>query len=221
MSWKDFIISESEKDYYKTLSDFVVADAKENFVFPKHENVFNAFKLCPLKKVKVVILGQDPYHGPDQAHGLSFSVQDNIAIPPSLKNIFAEIKSDLNSEKVFANGNLTSWAKQGVLLLNTILTVRKGEPLAHRGKGWEQFTDAAISLVSKQDRPIVYLLWGATARAKKKLITSSVQHLVLEAPHPSPLSAHTGFLGCHHFSKTNDFLINNEQSPINWESVTT
>lgn len=217
-SWKDFINQEIKKSYFKNLSKFLIKESKEFFIFPKHENVLIAFKYCPLKDVDVVILGQDPYHGPNQANGLSFSVPNGQPIPPSLRNIFTEVKNDLGLDQDFKWGNLTPWARQGVLLLNTVLTVRKGEPGSHKNMGWETFTDAAISLINEQDRPIVYMLWGAYARSKKNLITNS-KHLVLEAPHPSPLSAYTGFMGCRHFSKANLFLAENKALPVNWELV--
>ncbi len=218
MTWKEFIDQEAKKPYFKKLSSFLVKESKEFFIYPRHEDVLNAFKYCPLKDVDVVILGQDPYHGPEQAHGMAFSVPNGQPMPPSLRNIFTEVKNDLGLYQRFHWTNLTPWARQGVLLLNTVLTVRKVEPGSHKGKGWENFTDAAISLVNKQDRPIVYMLWGAFARSKKELITNP-KHLVLEAPHPSPLSAHTGFMGCRHFSKTNDFLLQHKALPIDLEKV--
>lgn len=218
MDWKKFIDQEAKKPYFKKLSSFLIKESKEFFIYPRHEEVLNAFKYCPLKDVSIVILGQDPYHGPEQAHGMSFSVPNGQPIPPSLRNIFAEVKSDLRLDVDLRFTNLTPWARQGVLLLNTVLTVRKGEPGSHKGKGWETFTDAAISLVNEQDRPIVYMLWGAFARNKKELITNP-KHLVLEAPHPSPLSAYTGFMGCRHFSKANDFLIQHKALPVDWEKV--
>lgn len=218
MTWKEFIDQEAKKPYFKKLSSFLVKESKQHFIYPRHEDVLNAFKYCPLRDVDVVILGQDPYHGPEQAHGMAFSVPNGQPMPPSLRNIFAEVKSDLGLDQRFHWTNLTPWARQGVLLLNTVLTVRKGEPGSHKGKGWENFTDAAISLVNKQDRPIVYMLWGAFARSKKELITNP-KHLVLEAPHPSPLSAYTGFMGCKHFSKANEFLIQHKALPVDWEKV--
>jgi uracil-DNA glycosylase len=176
--------------------------------------MYNAFKLTPLDQVKVVILGQDPYHGANQAHGLAFSVQPECEVPPSLRNIYKEINSDIGSHQ-FPHGNLTSWAEQGVLLLNTVLTVRANSANSHRDMGWETFTDQVIQTVNEQDRPIVYLLWGSAAKNKKVLITNS-KHFVLEAAHPSPLSAYNGFFGCKHFSKANQFLTTNNIQPINW-----
>ncbi len=176
-------------------------------------DIFNAFKFCPYEDVKVVILGQDPYHGEGQAHGLAFSVKKGVEIPPSLKNIYKELESDIGFEPP-AHGCLESWAKQGVFLLNTSLTVRKGQPLSHHGKGWETFTDHVISLLSQREKPMVFLLWGGNARSKKPLIDRS-RHLVLEAPHPSPLSAYAGFFGCKHFSKANDFLAKIGES-VDW-----
>lgn len=215
MNWKEFIEQESGKEYYSKLYKFLFEEGKTNIIYPPHNHLMSAFKLCPLDKVKVIILGQDPYHGPNQAHGLSFSVPPGEAIPPSLKNIFKEIKSDLSLEKNFTSGNLTGWAEQGVLLLNSILTVRANQAGSHREHGWEKFTDEAIKLINGLDSSVVFMLWGGFAKSKKKLITNP-QHLVLEAAHPSPLSAHNGFLGCKHFSKTNEFLISKSYTPINW-----
>jgi uracil-DNA glycosylase len=184
-------------------------------VFPPDKFIFNAFNVTPFEKIKVVILGQDPYHGYGQAHGLSFSVPHGINSPPSLKNIFKELKADLNIE-IPNNGNLTKWANQGVFLLNSFLTVESNLPASHQNIGWEQFTDFCISAISKQKENVVFLLWGKFAQEKSKLIDSS-KHLVLLAPHPSPFSAHTGFIGCKHFSKTNDYLISKKIEPIDWQ----
>jgi uracil-DNA glycosylase len=184
-------------------------------VFPPDKFIFNAFNVTPFEKIKVVILGQDPYHGYGQAHGLSFSVPHGINSPPSLKNIFKELKADLNIE-IPNNGNLTKWANQGVFLLNSFLTVESNLPASHQSIGWEQFTDFCISAISKQKENVVFLLWGKFAQEKSKLIDSS-KHLVLLAPHPSPFSAHTGFIGCKHFSKTNDYLISKKIEPIDWQ----
>lgn len=218
MSWKDFIDSESKKDYFKKLSDFLVEDSKSYIIYPRHAEVLNAFKYCPLNNVKVVILGQDPYHGPDQAHGLSFSVPNGQTMPPSLRNIFLEIKNDLGWKEPNKFTNLTPWTRQGVLLLNSVLTVRHGDPASHKNKGWEQFTDSAIKLVSEQTQPIVFMLWGSFAKNKKNLITNP-NHLVLEAAHPSPFSAHNGFFGCKHFSRANEFITNHGGSPIDWSTA--
>lgn len=213
MNWKDIFNEEFSKDYYKQLIKSVLNDAQNNNVYPPHQDIFNAFKLTPLDKVKVVILGQDPYHGPNQAHGLSFSVNSGIKTPPSLNNIFKEIKSDVNVS--LSDNCLIPWAKQGVLLLNSFLTVVEGKPLSHSKIGWQTFTDTIISHINNVDAPIVYLLWGAPSRKKKDLITNP-KHLVLEAAHPSPLSAHNGFFGCKHFSKTNEFLKQNNLTEIDW-----
>lgn len=214
MSWKQFIESESKKDYYKIIIDHVQQDAKKHTIYPKHEDIFNAFKYCSLDKVKVVILGQDPYINPGQAHGLSFSVPTDTQLPPSLKNIFKELKSDLGIDTP-AHGCLELWARQGVLLLNSTLTVRQGQSNSHKNFGWETFTDAAIKKVNELEQPIVYLLWGSHARSKNKYITNS-KHLVLESVHPSPLSAHNGFFGSKPFSQVNKFLIKNNVEPIDW-----
>lgn len=213
MDWKTLIKKESEKDYFKNLSLFLQEDAKQHTIYPKHKDLFKALKFCPMDKIKVLILGQDPYHGPNQAHGLSFSVPEGQPQPPSLKNIFKELNLDLGVN--FLNGCLINWAEQGVLLLNSVLTVRQGQPNSHQGKGWETFTDTVIQQINLLDRPIVHLLWGSYARKKKQLITNS-NHLVLETVHPSPLSAYNGFFGCKHFSKTNNFLIQHNLDPIDW-----
>ena len=215
MNWNDIISEEKKKPYYQALTNFLIEDGKTNTIYPDSKLVFNAFKLCPLDKVKVVILGQDPYHGPNQAHGLSFSVPDTESIPPSLRNIFKEIKSDLNVSGNFTHGNLESWAKQGVLLLNSVLTVRASQAGSHQKKGWEQFTDEIIRAIDFSSQPKVFIFWGSFAKNKKVLL-SNPSHLVLEAAHPSPLSAHNGFFGCKHFSKTNEFLVKNGMQPIDW-----
>lgn len=213
-TWKSALGEEFEKPYFQSLS----ADVREAYlsgpVFPPPALVFNAFNMCPLTELKVVILGQDPYHGEGQAHGLSFSVPDGIKTPPSLKNIYKEIESDLG-KKIPESGNLERWATQGVLLLNATLTVLPGKPGSHQGKGWEQFTDAVINTISNQKEHVVFLLWGNFARSKAALIDTE-KHLVLEAPHPSPFSAHSGFFGCKHFSKTNTYLESHNNSPIDW-----
>jgi uracil-DNA glycosylase len=213
-SWKRVLEDEFEKDYFKTLIETVRSKYLSTSVFPHPKLIFNALDLCPFENVRVVILGQDPYHGKGQAHGLSFSVQDGIKIPPSLKNIYKEIASDLHKE-VPESGNLERWATQGVLLLNATLTVEESKPGSHQGIGWEQFTDAIIKKVSNEREQVVFLLWGNYARAKKALIDTN-KHLVLEAPHPSPFSAYTGFFGSRHFSQTNTYLKKYNQPEIDW-----
>lgn len=213
-NWNELIKEEKQKDYFKNLVKFVQINGKKYTIYPDHKLVYSAFNLCHYDDVKVVILGQDPYHGPNQAHGLAFSVMNNVPVPPSLMNIFKEINSDL-SIPIPSTGCLTPWAKQGVLLLNTILTVNEGQPGSHKGFGWEVFTDKVISCINQNNNPIVFLLWGAFAKSKKKLLTNP-NHLILEASHPSPLGAYMGFKGCKHFSKTNEFLIKNNLKPIDW-----
>jgi len=201
--WLAPLKGEFAKPYYKELYQKVLQEYRTVKVFPPANDIFNAFHLTPLSEVKVVILGQDPYHNDGQAHGLCFSVQPGTDIPPSLVNIYQELQTDLGCY-IPNNGYLEKWAKQGVLLLNTVLTVRAHQANSHRGIGWEQFTDAVIRILNEQDRPIVFLLWGSPARAKKAMLNNP-KHLVLEAPHPSPLSAYRGFFGCRHFSMTNRF----------------
>ncbi len=213
-SWKKKLDEEFTKPYFSELATFIKQEYKTREVYPPGKYIFHAFEMCPLEKVKVVILGQDPYHGPGQAHGLCFSVQKGVPMPPSLLNIFKEINSDLG-KKMPADGHLDRWAAQGVLLLNTTLTVRKGGPGSHQGRGWEIFTDRVIQLISAERSGVVFLLWGAHAGKKSSLIDSA-RHYILKAPHPSPLSAHRGFLGCGHFSKANAFLKENGEVPINW-----
>lgn len=213
-SWKQVLGSEFDKDYFKELAQSVREAYLNGPVYPPPKFIFNAFALCPFEQVKVVILGQDPYHGPGQAHGLSFSVPDGVTIPPSLRNIYKEIESDLG-KKIPESGNLEHWAKQGVLLLNASLTVQKSQPNSHQPLGWELFTDAAIRAVSEEKEHVVFLLWGKFAQNKEGLIDVS-KHLVLKAPHPSPFSADRGFFGCQHFSKTNEYLKNHKLKPIDW-----
>lgn len=213
--WKEALAPEFQKEYYKELYFKVREEYNTRQIFPKAGDLFNAFHYTPLSEVKVVILGQDPYHNVGQAHGLCFSVQPGIDIPPSLVNIYKEMQDDIGTY-IPNNGYLVKWAKQGVLLLNTVLTVRAHEANSHRGIGWERFTDAIISLLNEQDRPIVFLLWGAPAQKKKAMLTNP-KHLILEAPHPSPLSAYRGFFGSRHFSKTNDFLEKNGYDVIDWQ----
>lgn len=212
--WDEILEDEFKKDYYLQLREFLKQEYGSYTVFPPMEDIFNSLRYADYDNIKVVIIGQDPYHEPNQAHGLAFSVKKGCQIPPSLKNIYAEIKTDLGIEPP-KHGELTSWAKQGVLLLNNALTVRMGQANSHRGKGWELLTDRIIELVNEKSEPVVYLLWGANAREKTKIINNP-KHLVLTAAHPSPLSARNGFFGCKHFSKANDFLVKNGLEPINW-----
>ncbi|MBP6881423.1 MAG: uracil-DNA glycosylase [Candidatus Pacebacteria bacterium] len=213
-SWKTALAEEFEKPYFADLSKVVKEAYLSRVVFPAPRDVFNAFTLCPFDQVKVVILGQDPYHGVGQAHGLSFSVPDGVKTPPSLQNIYKEIRSDIGTE-VPASGNLEHWARQGVLLLNVTLTVEQSKPASHQGLGWETFTDSVIKTISDQKEHVVFLLWGKFARSKATLIDQS-KHLVLEAPHPSPFSAHSGFFGCKHFSKANAYLLKHRLQEIIW-----
>ncbi|MCR5692015.1 MAG: uracil-DNA glycosylase [Eubacterium sp.] len=214
-AWKEALQEEYSKDYYKDLFLFVKKAYSEAVVYPPSDELFTAFHRTPMENVKVVILGQDPYHNEGQAHGLCFSVKPGTDLPPSLVNIYKELKEDLGIS-IPSHGCLNSWADQGVLLLNTVLTVEAHKPLSHRGKGWEEFTDAVIQKINEIPRPIVFILWGGPARSKKKLLNNP-KHLILEAPHPSPLSAYRGFFGSKPFSKTNDFLISQGLEPINWE----
>lgn len=214
--WLPCIKQEFTKPYYKELYTFVKHEYDTRIIYPPAEDIFNAFHFTPLSKVKVMILGQDPYHNENQAHGLSFSVLPTQKdIPPSLVNIYQELHDDLGCY-IPNNGYLKKWADQGVLLLNTVLTVRAHQANSHQGKGWEQFTDAVIEAVNAQDRPIVYLLWGRPAQSKIPMLTNS-KHLILKAPHPSPLSAYRGFFGCRHFSQANAFLEKNGIEPIYWQ----
>ena len=206
---------EFRKPYYADLYNKVLEEYETQQIFPASEDIFNAFNLTPLSKVKVVILGQDPYHGDGQAHGLCFSVKPDVAIPPSLVNIYQELRDDLGCS-IPDNGYLVKWAEQGVLMLNTVLTVRAHQAYSHRGIGWESFTDAAIRILNEQDRPIVFILWGKPAQSKKNMLNNK-NHRILEAPHPSPLSAYRGFFGSKPFSKTNAFLKANGVEPIDWQ----
>ena len=214
-SWKKRLADEFEKDYFKQLTDFVKQEYRQGTVYPPGPYMFNAFEHCPFDKVKVVILGQDPYHEPGQAHGLCFSVKPDVDIPPSLVNIYQELHDDLGCY-IPNNGYLVKWAEQGVLMLNTVLTVRAHMANSHHGKGWEEFTDAAIRALNAQDRPIVFILWGRPAQMKKSMLNNP-NHLILEAPHPSPLSAYRGFFGSRPFSKTNKFLKEHGVDPIDWQ----
>ena len=213
--WQQPLEVEFKKPYYKDLYKKVLEEYRSRQIFPNPDDIFNAFHLTPLKDVKVVILGQDPYHNDGQAHGLCFSVKPDVEVPPSLVNIYKELQDDLGC-RIPNNGYLVKWAKQGVLMLNTVLTVRAHQANSHRGIGWEQFTDAVIRAVDAQDRPIVFLLWGRPAQMKKSMLHNP-KHLILEAPHPSPLSAYRGFFGCKHFSQTNAFLEKNGIEPIDWQ----
>ncbi len=209
-SWDALLADQFSAPYYLQLREFLKAEYRAGAVFPPPEDIFNALKATPYEKVKVVLLGQDPYHGEGQAHGMCFSVRKGVALPPSLKNIYKELERELGIAPA-AHGCLQKWAEEGVLLLNTVLTVRQGAPASHRGKGWEQLTDRIITLLDQRPEPLVFLLWGSHARAKKDLIKNP-RHLILESAHPSPLSAHSGFFGCDHFIKANEFL----NRPIDW-----
>lgn len=213
--WLQAVGEEFHKDYYKKLYSFVVDEYSKCVVYPPADDIFNAFHLTPLKDVKCVIIGQDPYHNVGQAHGLCFSVKPDVDVPPSLVNIYKELHDDLGCY-IPNNGYLVKWAKQGVLMLNTVLTVRAHSANSHQGHGWEKFTDAVIQAVNKKDSPVVFLLWGSPAQKKASMLTNP-KHLILKAPHPSPLSAYRGFFGCKHFSKTNDFLVKNGMEPIDWQ----
>ncbi|MDY7115787.1 uracil-DNA glycosylase [Halomonas sp. SSL-5] len=214
--WQQWLEEELKASYMQALRDFLAAEkAARKVIYPHSSEWFRAFELTPLERVKVVILGQDPYHGPGQAHGLCFSVRPGVRIPPSLANIYKELAADVGVQPV-SHGNLEHWARQGVLLLNASLTVEQGNAGSHRGRGWEAFTDRAIETVSEHAEPSVFLLWGSPARKKKALIDTS-RHLVLESPHPSPLSAHRGFFGNHHFSRANAFLVEHGREPIDWQ----
>lgn len=213
--WLAPLSPEFKKPYYAELYKKIKEEYSTRQIFPPADEIFTAFELTPLSEVKVVIIGQDPYHGDGQAHGLCFSVKPDIETPPSLVNIYKELNSDLGCD-IPNNGYLTKWAKQGVLMLNTVLTVRAHQANSHRSIGWETFTDAAIRVLNEQDRPIVYLLWGKPAQMKKSMLNNP-KHLILEAPHPSPLSAYRGFFGCRHFSRTNEFLKENGLEPIDWQ----
>lgn len=213
-TWNEILAEEMEKDYYQQLQAFVQKRRAEVRVFPEEKNVFNALKLTPFESVKVVILGQDPYHGFGQAHGLSFSVQKGIPLPPSLKNIYKELQEDIGGE-LPTEGDLSHWAKQGVLLLNTVLTVEEGNANSHKGKGWERLTNRLIESLNELKHPVIFILWGKPAQDKEKLITNP-SHVILKSPHPSPLSAYRGFFGSKPFSRINDILIQQGQIPIRW-----
>ena len=215
-SWMNVLSVEFQQDYFKNLMEFITSEKnKGKLIFPSSPDIYNAFNLTPLNKVKVVILGQDPYHGDGQAHGLSFSVKDDIKLPPSLKNMFKELEDDIDAFQLPTSGNLSKWAAQGVLLLNTILTVEANKAASHQKQGWEQFTDNVIKLVSKECEHVVFLLWGKYAEQKERLIDEQ-KHLILKAAHPSPFSAYRGFFGCKHFSKVNEYLNSEGRTAIDW-----
>lgn len=214
-SWKEKLKKEFKSIYFKQLVEFIKSEYQNHKIYPPAKDIFNAFNFCPFDKTRVIIIGQDPYHGAGQAHGLCFSVSEGVKSPPSLMNIFKEIKEDLKIS-IPNSGNLEHWAYQGVLMLNATLTVRAKQPGSHQNKGWEQFTDAVIQCLSDEKENLVFLLWGSYAQ-KKGVIINRNKHLVLESPHPSPFSAHRGFLGNKHFSKTNDFLISKNLAGINWK----
>ena len=211
--WDIVLKEEMNKEYFKKLGIFVKNEYRTKICYPQYKDIFNALRYTDYDEVKVVILGQDPYHGENEAHGLSFSVKDDVRRPPSLNNIFKELESDLGIKKT--NNDLTNWAKQGVLLLNSIMSVVKDTPLSHKEKGWEIFTDNIIKLLNEREEPMVFILWGGYARSKKKLITNK-NHYIVESVHPSPLSAYNGFFGSRPFSKTNNFLISKNIQPIDW-----
>lgn len=213
--WDTILEGEFAKEYYQNLRKFLITEYRTQTIYPNMYDIFNAMKLTAYQDVRAVIIGQDPYHGPNQAHGLCFSVRQGIAPPPSLVNIFKEIRDDVGIDNTGKHGELTNWAKHGVLLLNTVLTVRAGAANSHRGKGWELFTDDVIRLLDQREDPVVFLLWGGNAKAKQSLIHNP-KHLVLTAAHPSPLSAYHGFFGCRHFSKANAFLREQGLSEIDW-----
>ena len=215
MTWNEILAEEMQKDYYQELQAFIQKRRAEVRVFPEEKNVFNALELTPFESVKVVILGQDPYHGFGQAHGLSFSVQKGIPLPPSLRNIYKELQEDIGGE-LPSEGELSHWAKQGVLLLNTVLTVEEGNANSHKGMGWERLTNRLIESLNGLKHPVIFILWGKPAQDKEKLITNP-NHVILKAPHPSPLSAYRGFFGSKPFSKVNDILIQQGQTPIRWK----
>lgn len=217
--WLEVLSDEFKKPYYRTLYEFVKKEYNTTKIFPPSDEIFTAYNLTPLKDVKVVILGQDPYHNDGQAHGLCFSVRPQVEIPPSLVNIYKELQDDLGCY-IPNNGYLVKWAQQGVLMLNTVLTVRAHQANSHHGRGWEEFTDATIRALNAVDRPIVFILWGRPAQMKRSMLNNP-KHLILEAPHPSPLSAYRGFFGSKPFSKTNAFLEKNGLSPIDWQVVNT
>jgi uracil-DNA glycosylase len=213
--WDILLVNEYQKDYFKKLEDFVIYEYKNKVIYPKISEIYNAFRYTAYSNIKVVIIGQDPYHGENQAEGLCFSVKKGVPKPPSLVNIFKELKDDLGYD-IPNNGSLVSWTKEGVLLLNAVLTVEKDKAASHKGRGWEIFTDEVIKIINQKETPVVFILWGNYARSKKELITND-KHFIIESAHPSPLSCYNGFFGSKPFSKTNKFLISNGIKPINWE----
>ena len=213
-SWDDILAEEFKSEYYLRLREFLKKEYATQTVYPNMYDIFNALKYTAYEDVKAVIIGQDPYHGPNQAHGLCFSVKRGVMPPPSLQNMFKELQQDVGF-RIPNNGELTDWTQQGVMLLNTVLTVRAGQANSHRGMGWEQLTDAVIRKLNEREKPIVFMLWGRNAKEKQQLITNP-NHLVLTAAHPSPLSAYNGFFGCRHFSRANEFLVYTGQQPIDW-----
>lgn len=212
--WKALLKEEFEKPYFEQLTQFVKEEYASHRIYPRGSNIFRAFDKCPLDRLKVVIIGQDPYHGPNQAHGLCFSVADGVPHPPSLQNIFKEVASDIGTP-IPESGNLDRWAEQGVLLLNAVLTVREHEAASHAGRGWEQFTDAVVRAINAHKEGIVYLLWGSYAQ-KKGAIADPTRNCILKAVHPSPLSVYRGFFGCRHFSRANEYLVAHGKTPIQW-----
>ncbi len=212
--WDSILTGEFDKEYYKELRKFLVSEYRTTTIYPDMHDIFNALKYTPYENVKVVILGQDPYHEPGQAHGLCFSVKKGVPKPPSLVNIFKELEADLGIAPP-SHGCLTDWAAQGVLLLNTVLTVRRGQANSHKGKGWEIFTDRVIALLNEREKPIVFILWGANAKSKREIITNP-NHIIITGAHPSPLSAHNGFFGGRYFSRTNAYLTEKGEMPIDW-----
>lgn len=216
-SWKQHLAGEFEKPYFKELTEFVKSAYKNEVVYPPPKNIFRAFDLCPFNKVEVVILGQDPYHGPRQANGLCFAVEDEVTLPPSLQNIFKEIEQEYSEPMKNRSGDLSRWATQGVLLLNATLTVKARTAGSHQGKGWEEFTDTAVAALSRERKHLVFMLWGNYAKNKGAHIDRS-KHLVLESAHPSPFSAYNGFFGNNHFKKTNEYLVAHNKKPIDWLS---
>lgn len=214
-SWRHHLQDQFKLDYMISLKEKLNVEYDSKIIFPSKENIFSAFNLTPFEKVKVVIIGQDPYHGPNQAHGLCFSVQPDVKIPPSLVNIYKEVESDLNI-KMPPHGHLKAWAEQGVLMLNSILTVEAGKPMSHKNLGWEQFTDKVIDIINEKKENVVFMLWGSPAHAKAKNVDTK-KHLVLKSVHPSPLSSYRGFFGCKHFSQCNDYLKSKGKEPINWQ----
>lgn len=214
-SWDDILKDEFEKDYYKNIREFLKYEYSHYKIYPNMNNIFDSLKYASYEDIKVVIIGQDPYHEEGQAHGLSFSVQPGIDIPPSLQNIYKEIHDDLGCY-IPNNGYLVKWAKQGVLLLNNVLTVRAHQANSHKDKGWEEFTDSIIKILNKREKPIVFMFWGSCAKTKESLVTNP-NHFILKAVHPSPLSAYRGFFGCRHFSKANELLKQSNEEPIDWQ----